>query len=169
MAAVAGDPALVAALLAVLGASIAAVRYGHWPEVEDVARPWAPRGWRRALTVGEQEEAHTRAMGVARLTLGEEIWVAFVRDGYVDLPSAAEPGTHYRLRPARRVEIWEGLPATDLQGCGGARAYLCVYPAYELPAVEFMAQLYLRLRDDEERALATGRLQSSDGRISNVF
>jgi len=41
--------------------------------VEDVARPWAPRGWRRALTVGEQEEAQTRAMGVARLTLGEEI------------------------------------------------------------------------------------------------
>ncbi len=169
MAPAAVDSALVAAFLGVLSASIVAVRYGRWPVAENVTRPWAPRGWRRALTPGEQEEARARAMGVARLTLGEEIWAAFARDGYVDLPSAAEPGTHYRLRPARRVEIWEGLPATDLHGCGGARAYLCVYPAYELPAVEFMAQLYLRLRDDEERALATGRLQSSDGRIPNVF
>jgi len=169
MAPAAVDSALVAAFLGVLSASIVAVRYGRWPVAENVTRPWAPRGWRRALTPGEQEEARARAMGVARLTLGEEIWAAFARDGYVDLPSAAEPGTRYRLRPSRRVEIWDGFPATDMRGCGRTRGYLCVYPVYELPAVEFLAQLYVRLRDDEERVLATGRLQSSDSAIPNVF
>lgn len=99
-----------------------------------------------------------------------------MRDGYIEFPSAAEPGTCYRLRPARRVEIRPGALATTgtqtgTQDPGWTRTctYLCVYPTYELPAVEFLAQLYVRLRDDERRVLATGRLQHSDGPIPNVF
>lgn len=102
--------------------------------------------------------------------MGDDAWAAFVRDGYIELRSAREPGTRYRLRPARRVEVQAvGLAAPGLWERGRTRAYLCVYPTYELPAVEFMAQLYLRLRDDEQRVLATGRLQPGDGPIPNVF
>jgi len=102
-------------------------------------------------------------MEVARLTGGEAAWAAFVRDGYIDLPSATEPGTCYRLRPACRVEIRRTRPGEP------SRSYLCVYPTYELPAMEFLGHLYLQIRDDERRVLAIGRLQPSDGPIPNVF
>ncbi len=169
MAVTALDPALVAALLGILAAGVGAARCSRRaPEAEDLAGPWASRGWLDALSSVERQEA--RASEVARRTLGADVWTAFMRDGYIDLPSAAEPRTHYRLRLARRVEIRAGgLAASRSWDRGCTRAYLCVYPQYELPAVEFLAHLYLRLRDDEQRVLATGRLQPGDGPIPNVF
>lgn len=166
------DPAVLAALLGVLAAGAAAIRFGRFSEAENDLRPWAARGWPRGLTAAQQQEARARAAHVARLTMGEEAWSTFVRDGYIELPSAAEPGRCYRLRSARRVEIRPGALATiGTQDPGWTRAYmyLCVYPTYELPAVEFLAQLYVRLRDDERCVPATGRLQHSDGPIPNVF
>lgn len=165
------DPALLVACLGLLGACVvAALHYGRLPEGECTMRPWAARGWLHALSAVEQQEARARALEVAQLTVGEETWSAFERDGYIELCSAREPGTCYRLRPARRVEIQTGaLAAPGPLGRRYTRTYLCVYPTYELPAVEFMAQLYLRLRDDEQRVLATGRLQPGDGPVPNVF
>lgn len=165
------DPALLVAFLSAISICAAvALRYGRLPNGENTARPWASCGWLHPLSAGEQHEARRRALEVAHLAVGEETWACFERDGYIELRSAGRPGTCYRLRPARRVEIRAGVladpaPARRERGVG----YLCVYPTYELPAVEFMAQLYLRLRDDEQRVLATGRLQPSDGPIPNVF
>ena len=171
MAAAAVYPALVVVLLCILGAWVTvALRDRQSCETANLIRPWASRGWPCMLSMAEQQEARARAMEVARLTVGEEVWAVFMRWGYIELPSAAEPGTCYRLRPARRVEIQvDALTSLGRRDHRRTRAYLCVYPTYELPAVEFLAQLYLRLRDDEQCVLATGRLQPGDGLIPNVF
>lgn len=150
---------------------VSAFRYlCHRPdEEESIERPWMQYDWRWPLTLMERREARVRAADVACLTLGEETWANLVRDGYLDVPSAAEHDTWYRLRPARRVEIRrQAQPGTsgDVWRTSG---YLCVYPRYELPAVEFLAQLYLLLRDDEPHVLATGQIQRYDGSIPNVF
>lgn len=160
------DTALITTALGAVGAAAAILGRRPRPPVEEegVERPWKQRVRWATLNRDEQREAYERAADVTRRTLGQSLWDALMRDGYVDLPSASAPDTCYRLRPARRVEI----------RCATARrwhtrAYLCVYPTYELPALEFLAQLYVRLRDDEPRVLSTGHLQRCDGRIPNVF
>ncbi len=163
------DPALVAALLAALCAGVGAAWRRRRPESESFERPWGSHGWPGAPGFVERRQARQRAMEVARLTVGAEVWAAFVRDGYIYLPSVATPGTYYRLRPARRVEIRGAQADADPWLGGPTHSYLCVYPTYELPAVEFLGHLYLQLRDDERRVLAIGRIQSSDGPIPNVF
>ncbi|HZS92219.1 MAG TPA: hypothetical protein VFE42_32630 [Chloroflexota bacterium] len=175
MVATAADPALVAVLLGAIGAGVGAAWRCRRSEAnseecapDSVERPWGPRRWSGALSSAERRQARERAIEVARLTVGAEVWAAFMRDGYIDLPSAAEPGTCYRLRPARRVEIRRARPDAKPRG-GQTHSYLCVYPMYELPAVEFLGHLYLQLRDDERRVLAIGNLQPGDGPIPNVF
>ncbi len=138
------------------------------------------RPWRSRLqaatpfpTLAEQEIARGRARDVAEVTLGVETYALLEKQGYIDLASASREKVFYRLRPGRRVEVFD-----TLADAGAARSrwlkererrYLCVYPVYPLPEQEFLAQLYMQLRDDEERILREGVFQYVDARIANVF
>lgn len=114
------------------------------------------------LSPAERDLARARAREVARGVLGEQVWMHLERRGFVDVPSGRIPGRIYRLRPGRRVELRE----TDATA---PSRFMCVYPLYELPADEFLAQLYLYLRDREEHVLLTGNVTSYDAPTPNVF
>lgn len=138
-------------------------------------RPW--RGHKQATTpfptLAEQEIARGRARDVAALTLGMETYALLEEQGYIDLDSASRENVFYRLRPGRRIEVFDTV--ADAAAARSRwlkereRRYLCVYPVYPLPEQEFLAQLYMQLRDDEERILREGVLQYVDARIANVF
>ena len=46
--------------------------------------------------------------------------------------------------------------------------YLCVYPQYPLPKLEFLAQLFISLRDREAAVLEVALPQWEDARIYNT-
>lgn len=100
-----------------------------------------------------------RAREVARATLGEAAWDHLVRYGHLDVPSRRYPGVSYRLRVGHRVEV---------RCAPGARSpwshrYLCVNPAYPLPRLEFLAQLYLYARDREDELARVAMPTPLDG------
>ncbi len=109
--------------------------------------------------------ARRRAAEVARATLGEDVWTQLTRQGFVEVHSHTVEGRVYRLRAGRRIEI------CNAKGSHGsaARPYLCVNPRYPLPEVEFLAQLYLYLRDREEEVLAVAIPQPYDAGIARTF
>jgi hypothetical protein len=113
----------------------------------------------------DYREAKARAREVARLTLGDEVWEQLQRDGFVDLPSHFEPGMTYRLRPGRRIEV----------RCEeGARSpwphpFLCINPTYPLPEEEFLAHLYLYVRDREDEIFRTAAPQPWDQALGRTF
>jgi hypothetical protein len=81
------------------------------------------------------------------------------------VPSRRRPGLTYRLRVGRRIEV---LCAP------GAHSpwpwdYLCINPTYPLPEEEFFAQLYLYVRDDEERVLRVAAPQPWDQALGRTF
>lgn len=117
------------------------------------------------FTRRDYRAARERARSVAQTTLGDALWSAFERQGYLDLPSTRYPGVTYRLRPGRRIEV---LLAR------GARSpwpypYLCINPAYPLPELEFLAHLYLYLRDREEEIVRVAAPQPWDQRLGRTF
>src|SRR5215210_6324653 len=76
-------------------------------EVEDhLELPWRYR-WdhlpKRTAGFGfstrDYRAAGLRANGIARLTLGDDLWHSLGRNGYLDLPSRRFPHVTYRRRP----------------------------------------------------------------------
>jgi hypothetical protein len=137
-----------------------------------VERPWRER-WdylpRRSagndFTRRDYAEARARARGVARTTLGDEIWEELQRQGYLELPSRRFPGVTYRLRVGRRIEV---------RCAAGVRSpwrqpYLCINPTYPLPEEEFFAQLYLYVRDREEQIIRVAAPQPWAQNLGRTF
>jgi hypothetical protein len=138
----------------------------------EVERPWRYR-WdhlpRRSAGFGftsrDYQQARHRAEEVARTTLGDAVWSQLRRDGYLDVSSGMYPGVTYRLRVGRRIEV-----RTD----PGVKnpwpySYLCINPAYPLPELEFFAQLYLYVRDQEEEILRVAAPQPWDQELGRTF
>ncbi|HYH11638.1 MAG TPA: hypothetical protein VD789_04705 [Thermomicrobiales bacterium] len=117
------------------------------------------------FTRDDYRAAHRRAEGVARATLGEERWHQLNRDGFLDVSSQIHPGITYRLRVGRRIEVL----------CEpGVRSpwpfpYLCINPTYPLPEVEFLAHLYLYVRDREDEIIRVAAPQPWDQELGRTF
>lgn len=112
--------------------------------------------------------ARQRAEGVARLTLGDENWRQLESNGYLDLRSTIYPGLRYRLRVGRRVQlVWED--PVQAQRSPWPFDWLCINPTYPLPAVEFMAQLYLYIRDRETDVIRIAAPQPFDQALGRCF
>jgi hypothetical protein len=135
-------------------------------------RPWLRR-WdhlpRRSagFDFGAQDyrDARERAREVARATLGSERWSQLARDRYLDLPSRRYQGVTYRLRIGRRIKVIcdQGVRSP------WRYPYLCINPTYPLPEEEFLAHLYLYVRDQEERVIQVAVSQPRDQAISQTF
>jgi hypothetical protein len=125
----------------------------------------ASRSAGRDFGRSEYRVARRRAEEVARATLGEAVWAEYNQRGFIEVPSRAVEGRIYRLRAGRRIEVCSG------KGPHGpdVRPYLCVNPRYPLPELEFLAQLYLYLRDREEEVLAVAIPQPYDAGIARTF
>jgi len=146
----------------------------HHPEQMDPAleRPWLRR-WDHlpkhsagaGFTRADYAAARERARDVARATLGDELWQTLQRQGYLDLPSQRIAGMTYRLRVGRRIEV---LCAPGVRS-PWPYDYLCINPTYPLPAEEFMAQLYLYVRDREDIVLKVAAPQPWDQALGRTF
>lgn len=138
----------------------------------EIERPWLRR-WdhlpkRNAgpgFTQDDYEEARRRACEVALATLGAELWHQAQHKGYLDLPSHLIPGLTYRLRIGRRIEV---LCAPGVNS-PWPYSFLCINPAYPLPAEEFFAQLYLYVRDCEDIILKVAAPQPWDQYLGRTF
>ena len=113
----------------------------------------------------DYELARERGRELARRTLGAALWDQLQAQGYLDLPSRQVEGLIYRLRVGRRIEIH----AAGSLGPSLLHRYLCVNPAYPLPEIEFFAQLYICLRDREDRVRAVAVPQAYDGPTGRTF
>lgn len=137
-----------------------------------IERPWLQEPWQANASMPSYfhvSAARSRGEAVARLTLGEALWSEFCKQGFLDVPSAIVPGLSYRLRPGHRIQLlWVSREAAH-QMRWPYHGYLCVQPTYPLPAIEFLAQLYLYLRDREEYLIRIAIPQASDDAISSVF
>lgn len=157
-----------------LGLTTGTIIWIHWTSRRStIERPWLP--WagvyygRLGLSPAEVVEARARAKEVAARILGATAWNTLQHQGYLDIPSRFYTGVHYRVRPGRRIEITLTEPAKADDLPWGGRRYLCVYPRYDLPEIEFAAQCVLRLRADEAQVLQTGNVLATDGPIYHVF
>jgi hypothetical protein len=110
-----------------------------------------------------------RAAEIARLTLGDELWATLRDRGYLDVRSRRIPGLTYRLPLGRRVRRMWDRPGAALRSPWPRLRYLCINPAYPMPAVEFAAQLYLYVRDAEDEVIRAAIAQPYDQAISRVF
>jgi hypothetical protein len=113
----------------------------------------------------DYDAAKARAEEIARLTLGEDVWWRVRCLGYVDLPSRRFPGVSYRLRIGRRIEV---------RCAPGVRPpwrypFLCINPTYPLPEAEFLAHLYLYLRDNEDEVIRVAAPQPWDQTLGRTF
>ncbi len=140
----------------------------------EIERPWLVEPWRVTPVRGgfaSSALAHARMRGaeVARLTLGEETWNQLRSQGYLDVRSKYIPGLTYRLRVGRRVQLLWETPEAARRMRWPYRGYLCINPTYPLPAVEFVAHLYLYLRDQEEKVIRVAAPQAADDAIRFVF
>lgn len=137
-----------------------------------VERPWLHNwDWLPKRSAGpgftrqDYREARDRARDVARLTLGDETFALFERQGFLDVPSRRHPGITYRLRVGRRIEVRcaEGVRPPWLY------RFLCINPTYPLPEEEFFAHLYLYTRDREEEILRVAAPQPWDQNLGRTF
>ncbi len=140
----------------------------------EVEQPWVLRSWDRRLSWEDLPgkavaRARRRGREVARLTLGDQLWTQLRSQGYLDVRSGCIPGLTYRLRVGRRVQLLWDTPEAARLIPWPARGYLCIQPAYPLPALEFAAQLYLYLRDREAEVIRVAIPQAADGPIRRVF
>jgi len=106
-----------------------------------------------------------RAREVARITLGDEVYERLHRDGFLDVSSQRLCGVSYRLRPGRRIEV---LCADGVRS-PWPYPYLCINPTYPLPEEEFLAHLYLYLRDREDEIIRTAAPQPWDQALGRTF
>ncbi|HEY8693148.1 MAG TPA: hypothetical protein VIR57_10450 [Chloroflexota bacterium] len=137
-----------------------------------IERPWLQRwGHVPKRTAGfdfsarDYREARLRARDVARDTLGEDLWADLQRHGFLDLPSSVYPGLTYRLRVGRRIEV---RCAKGFYSPWPER-YLCINPAYPLPEEEFLAHLYLYVRDREQEVVRVAAPQPWDQALGRTF
>jgi len=135
-------------------------------------RPWRHR-WDHlpkrtagfGFTQRDYREARGRAEEVARLTLGDDLWLRLRRTGHLDLPSHRFPGVTYRLRVGKRIEV---------RSAPGIRPpwpypFLCINPTYPLPEAEFFAHLYLYVRDNEDEVIRVAAPQPWDQALGRTF
>jgi len=142
------------------------------PGDDTVERPWR-RNWdylpKRSAGPGfssaDYAEARRRARDVARLTLGEDQWSALQRQGYLDHPSRLFPGLTYRLRIGRRIEVL-APPGTPMPW---EHRFLCINPTYPLPEEEFLAHLFLYVRDREDIIVRVAAPQPWDQTLGRTF
>jgi len=119
---------------------------------------------------GPHDYARARARGaeVARATLGDPAWERLRRQGYLEIRSCCLVGLTYRLRVGRRIQlIWDSLEAAERSPW--PFDYLCVNPTYPLPAIEYLAQLFLYLRDRESEVIRVAAPQPFDQPLGRVF
>ena len=119
---------------------------------------------------GPHDYARARARGaeVARATIGDDGWDRLRRQGYLDVRSSILVGLTYRLRVGRRIQlIWDSIDAAERSPW--PFDYLCVNPTYPLPAIEYLAQLYLYLRDREDEVIRVAAPQPFDQPLGRVF
>ena len=117
------------------------------------------------FTRHDYRAARQRAEEVAQVTLGDALWRRLSRDGYLDLPSRRYPGVTYRLRVGLRIEV---LPAPGVPQ-PWRHPYLCINPTYPLPELEFFAQLYLYVRDNEDEIIRVAAPQPWDQPLGRTF
>ena len=117
------------------------------------------------FTRRDYRAARNRAEEVARLTLGEDLWRRLGRDGHLDLPSRRFPGVTYRLRVGLRIEVLTA-PGVDPPW---RHSFLCINPTYPLPELEFFAQLYLYVRDQEDEVIRVAAPQPWDQPLGRTF
>lgn len=162
-------------------------RFGRWvraaltpkrepsPDFSDLERPWQIN-WQwvpkrsAGPGFGPHEYARARARGaeVARATLGDDAWEDLRRQGYLEIRSRRIAGLTYRLRVGRRVQlVWDSPEAA--RASPWPYDYLCINPTYPLPAVEYAAQLYLYLRDQEDAVIRVAAPQPFDQSLGRVF
>jgi hypothetical protein len=68
----------------------------------------------------------------------------------------------------RRIQlIWDSIEAAERSPW--PFDYLCVNPTYPLPAIEYLAQLYLYLRDREDEVIRVAAPQPFDQPLGRVF
>ena len=141
----------------------------------DLERPWLINWqWvpKRSAGPGFGPKEYARARGrgaeVARATMGDEAWESLRRRGFLDVPSRQIVGLSYRLRVGRRIQlVWTSMD--DAMRSPWPYDYLCINPAYPLPAVEYAAQLYLYLRDSEDEVIRVAAPQPFDQPLGRVF
>ena len=142
------------------------------PGAPTLERPWR-RTWNHLpkrsagadFTRADYAAARVRAREVARATLGEALWVQLQRQGYLDVPSALQPGLIYRLRVGRRIEV----RCTPGVRSPWPEPYLCINPTYPLPEEEFFAHLYLYVRDREDLVRRVAAPQPWDQALGRTF
>jgi hypothetical protein len=117
------------------------------------------------FTRRDYRAARQRAEDVARTTLGESLWRRLNRDGYLDLPSQRYDGVTYRLRVGQRIEVRTRLDVLP----PWRHPYLCINPTYPLPELEFFAQLYLYVRDNEDEVIRVAAPQPWDQPLGRTF
>jgi hypothetical protein len=135
-------------------------------------RPWR-QDWSRVskrsagsgFSAADYALAQERATEVARATLGEALWECLLQQGYLDVPSGRLPGITYRLRVGRRIQVLcePGVLSP------WPHPYLCINPAYPLPEVEFLAQLFLYVRDREDIVIRVAAPQPWDQVLGRTF
>jgi hypothetical protein len=143
--------------------------YQFWEPTEF----WLTHG---AWVVGDDGETsptpvqiRARAAAVARQTLSDQSWRELEKKGHVDVRSGRFSGLTYRLRPGRRVQLVWDSPGLALRSPWPYARYLCVNPAYSMPAIEFLAQIYVYVRDWEAEVVRVAVAQPQDDPISRVF
>ena len=142
------------------------------PSELPLEKPWlaawdsiAKRSAGPGFSQRDYREARARARDVAKMTLGDDLWGQLQRDGFVEVSSTRYPGVTYRLRPGRRIEVCceEGVRPP------WPYPFLCVNPVYPLPDEEFLAHLYLYLRDREDVIIRTAAPQPWDQYLGRTF
>jgi hypothetical protein len=139
---------------------------------DELERPWL-QSWEHLpkrsagsdFSRSDYRAARKRAVEVARMTLGDNLWSDLQSDGYLELPSKLFDGITYRLRVGRRIEV---LAAPGYR-VPWVYPYLCINPTYPLPEVEFFAQLYLYVRDREEEIVRVAAPQPWDQTLGRTF
>lgn len=164
-----------------LGAAIRWLWVGPDSSWETPSEPGAPSGlerpWRHrwdhlpkrtagfGFTPRDYREARNRAEEVARLTLGDDLWFRLRRTGHLDLPSRRFPGVTYRLRVGKRIEV-RCVPGVSPPW---PYPFLCINPTYPLPEAEFLAHLYLYVRDNEDEVIRVAAPQPWDQALGRTF
>jgi hypothetical protein len=93
------------------------------------------------------------------------LWTQLQQQGYLDVPSALQPGLTYRLRVGRRIEVRCASGVSS----PWPSPYLCINPTYPLPEEEFFAHLYLYVRDHEARVRRVAAPQPWDQALGRTF
>ncbi len=144
-------------------------------DAHGIERPWLIK-WhgvpKRSAGPGfsplDYEQSRTRATAVAQRTLGSKNWRHLQDHGFLDIESRIYGGLTYRLRTGRRVQLLWDDPTSESRS-PWPYEWLCINPTYPLPAVEFLAHLFLYVRDQEEEVICIAAPQPFDQELGRCF